>query len=260
MPQSGDAASQQYLAARDELLARSGAPSRARRTALCALTDAWLQALYVASGASGISASLVAVGGYGRGDLAPGSDLDLVLLVPAQADPADVTAVADRLWYPIWDSKAKLGHAVRTVKEALKLASEDLDTATSFLQVRRIADGANSHIDLGARLCEGRQRRGHHHRGDVLGLHRRRVHGDAHPVQHVRQALRGEHRLPLVAGPIQPNDKPVADQLILTHAFYVGDVLDPHLGRARANSPEKQPKPQYPDEIPTHFRSELTFR
>ena len=38
--------------------------------------------------------------------------------------------VSERLWYPVWDAKLKLGHAVRTVKEALRLAADDLDTAT----------------------------------------------------------------------------------------------------------------------------------
>ena len=47
--------------------------------------------------------------------------------------------VADRIWYPIWDAGLKLGHAVRTVKEALALAADDLDTATGLLQVRHLA-------------------------------------------------------------------------------------------------------------------------
>jgi len=84
--------------------------------------------------------ALVAVGGYGRGDLAPASDLDLLLLHRRRTVPA---AVAEKLWYPIWDEGLKLGHAVRTVGEAVELASTDLDTATSLLTVRHLAgDGA----------------------------------------------------------------------------------------------------------------------
>jgi [protein-PII] uridylyltransferase len=80
--------------------------------------------------------ALVAVGGYGRGDLAPGSDLDLLLLHRSSTAPA---AVAEALWYPIWDEGLKLGHAVRTVADALGLAAEDLDTATSLLTARHLA-------------------------------------------------------------------------------------------------------------------------
>jgi [protein-PII] uridylyltransferase len=79
----------------------------------------------------------VACGGYGRRELSLQSDIDLVLL-HARA-PADVGAVADRIWYPIWDEGLKLGHSVRTVKEALALAADDLDTATSLLDARHLA-------------------------------------------------------------------------------------------------------------------------
>jgi len=81
--------------------------------------------------------ALVAVGGYGRSELFPGSDLDLVLL-HARADE-DIAAIADRVWYPIWDSSVRLGHSVRTKAQALTLAGNDLDTATSLLSARRIA-------------------------------------------------------------------------------------------------------------------------
>ena len=59
--------------------------------------------------------ALAAVGGYGRGDLSPGSDLDLLLVHQIEGSAA---IVAERIWYPIWDSGMKLGHAVRTIDEA----------------------------------------------------------------------------------------------------------------------------------------------
>ena len=80
--------------------------------------------------------ALVAIGGYGRAQLCPGSDLDLLLL---HAKAIDVEALAQALWYPIWDSGLKLGHSVRTTREALNLASDDLDTATALLDVRLLA-------------------------------------------------------------------------------------------------------------------------
>ena len=51
----------------------------------------------------------------------------------------DVAAIANRLWYPLWDAGLQLGHGVRTVKEALSLAAGDLDTATSLLDARLVA-------------------------------------------------------------------------------------------------------------------------
>jgi [protein-PII] uridylyltransferase len=62
----------------------------------------------------------VAVGGYGRGELSLQSDIDVLLL---HAGRSDIGELADRHWYPIWDARLKLGHAVRTVKEALALAA-----------------------------------------------------------------------------------------------------------------------------------------
>lgn len=125
------------FAAREALLADrtlSGAPLC---RALAHATDGWLATVF-ADASVGVNGavSLVAVGGYGRGELAPGSDLDLVLLHDLKRG---VERIAEQLWYPIWDTRLKLGHAVRTVKEAIRLAADDLDTATSLLEVRHIA-------------------------------------------------------------------------------------------------------------------------
>ena len=73
----------------------------------------------------------MAVGGYGRRELSLQSDIDVLLL---HAGRDDIGELADRLWYPIWDARMKLGHAVRTAKEALALAADDLDTATGLLR------------------------------------------------------------------------------------------------------------------------------
>src|SRR5687768_8707423 len=85
---------------------------RAMCRALSDATDAWLAALLDdAAGGDTTGLSLVATGGYGRQELAPGSDLDVWLLHDGRSDVGDI---AERLWYPVWDAGLKLGHAVRT--------------------------------------------------------------------------------------------------------------------------------------------------
>jgi [protein-PII] uridylyltransferase len=110
---------------------------RAFCRALSDATDSLLVALLdEATEGDATGLSLVATGGYGRRELAPGSDLDVWLLHEGRSD---VGAVAERLWYPIWDAGLKLGHAVRTTKEALELAADDLDTGTAALSARFVA-------------------------------------------------------------------------------------------------------------------------
>ena len=100
--------------------------------------DAWLES--VVEGVEEVrGVALAAVGGYGRGSLSIGSDLDLLLV---HNDSGHVAEVAERIWYPIWDSGIKLGHAVRTIDEAIDLAADDLDTATSLLDIRLIGGEA----------------------------------------------------------------------------------------------------------------------
>ncbi|MGW6961228.1 [protein-PII] uridylyltransferase, partial [Streptomyces chartreusis] len=115
--------------------ARTGPP---RRAALAELTDEWLTGLF-AAGAEGLrGVSLVAVGGYGRGELSPRSDLDLLLLHDG-GDSKAVAALADRIWYPVWDLGLALDHSVRTPAEARTTAGEDLKVQLGLLDARHIA-------------------------------------------------------------------------------------------------------------------------
>ncbi|MGW8694917.1 [protein-PII] uridylyltransferase, partial [[Kitasatospora] papulosa] len=118
--------------------ARSGPP---RRAALARLTDAWLDGLFTtAAERAGIrGAALVAVGGYGRGELSPRSDLDLLLLHDGTADAAAVAALADGIWYPVWDLGLALDHSVRTPGEARRTAGEDLKVQLGLLDARPVA-------------------------------------------------------------------------------------------------------------------------
>ncbi|MFI0722522.1 [protein-PII] uridylyltransferase [Streptomyces sp. NPDC021224] len=138
MTDSVEAQDDSYAAARLRLLtqeARSGPP---RRAELAALTDRWLAGLAgaaaEATGATGWA--LLAVGGYGRGELSPRSDLDLVLLHDSERS---VGAFADRLWYPVWDLGLALDHSVRTPDEARKAAADDLKVQLGLLDARHLA-------------------------------------------------------------------------------------------------------------------------
>ncbi|HEX2824147.1 MAG TPA: [protein-PII] uridylyltransferase [Streptosporangiaceae bacterium] len=105
------------------------AADRARRTTQ---VDRWLAELLGAE--PGVA--LVAVGGYGRKELLPRSDLDVLLL---HGGRDDIAAIADRIWYPIWDSGAELDHAVRTVPQARRVARADLKVALGLLSARHVA-------------------------------------------------------------------------------------------------------------------------
>ncbi|MFD6909981.1 [protein-PII] uridylyltransferase, partial [Streptomyces sp. NPDC060077] len=113
----------------------SGPP---RRAALADLTDTWLGGLFAAGAEVPRGVSLVAVGGYGRAELSPRSDLDLLLLHDG-GDPQAVATLADRLWYPVWDLGLALDHSVRTPAEARRTAGEDLKVQLGLLDARHIA-------------------------------------------------------------------------------------------------------------------------
>ena len=135
---------------RNEAIATNQLQGPALCTALSRITDEWLNDLFTAACTEldeDDGVALLAVGGYGRGELAPYSDLDLII-VHNSCNVID--ALAAKIWYPIWDTRIKLGHGVRTRKETLKIIADDLDVATSMMTARVIAgDGtfANSVID-----------------------------------------------------------------------------------------------------------------
>lgn len=80
--------------------------------------------------------ALVAVGGYGRRELSPFSDLDVVLV---HADDVDPRPIAEQVWYPLWDAGVALDHSVRTIGEMRRAARADLRTALGLLDARHVA-------------------------------------------------------------------------------------------------------------------------
>lgn len=127
-----------YAAARLRLLTEGVQSGPPRRAALAELTDDWLSGLFTAGADDLRGVSLVAVGGYGRGELSPRSDLDLLLLHDG-GDASAVAALADRIWYPVWDLGLALDHSVRTPAEARKTAAEDLKVQLGLLDARHLA-------------------------------------------------------------------------------------------------------------------------
>ncbi|MGV9433548.1 [protein-PII] uridylyltransferase, partial [Nocardia sp. NPDC003648] len=108
------------------------------RAALVDLFELWLTSKGNELGITADSGlAVVAVGGLGRREMLPFSDLDLVLLHD-DVDPAVVSEVADQLWYPLWDAHIKLDHSVRTVPQALRVAADDMVAALGLLEARHI--------------------------------------------------------------------------------------------------------------------------
>ncbi|MFE9612546.1 [protein-PII] uridylyltransferase [Streptomyces sp. NPDC006012] len=127
-----------YAAARLRLLTEGEQSGPPRRGALAELTDDWLAGLFDAAAEGPAGVSLVAVGGYGRGELSPRSDLDLLLLHDGP-DAEAVAALADRIWYPVWDLGLALDHSVRTPAQARKTAGGDLKAQLGLLDARHLA-------------------------------------------------------------------------------------------------------------------------
>ena len=101
------------------------------------LVDACLRELFEESGPpEGVV--LVALGGYGRGELMPFSDIDLLLLHRGDRGE-EVAAVAKTIFYVLWDAGFSVGHAVRTPQECAAVAADRLDSATAMLDGRTLA-------------------------------------------------------------------------------------------------------------------------
>ncbi len=78
---------------------------------------------------------VAAVGGYGRGTLAPGSDIDLLFLLPA-TDATWSGKVIEAILYTLWDLRQKVGHSTRSIEECVRYALEDMTVRTALLEAR----------------------------------------------------------------------------------------------------------------------------
>ena len=121
--------------------------------------DAGREPASATGGRRGTGVALLAVGSLGRGDVAPGSDLDLLLVHSGQEE---LGPLADRLWYPIWDDPMPLDHSVRTPAQVGQAAESDLRVALGLLDVRLVAGDAELAAEVvrtGHRLWEKRAAR-----------------------------------------------------------------------------------------------------
>jgi [protein-PII] uridylyltransferase len=113
--------------------------SQARRRAQ--VLDATLEAMFAEAG-SPAGVAVCAVGGYGRCELLPHSDVDLLILHDATATPEDLAALTSDLLYPLWDAGLEVGQAVRTTHECVAIAAERIDALTAMLDLRHLAGDA----------------------------------------------------------------------------------------------------------------------
>ncbi len=134
---SGAAVVQAYTRAMDQLV--------------CVLFERAVQEAQERFGRLDQRCALVAQGGYGRAELNPYSDLDLLFLYPYKSDPF-VEYVAERILYVLWDARLTVGHALRNVRECVSLANQDFKVKTALLDARQICGDAELYRDFALRF------------------------------------------------------------------------------------------------------------
>ena len=97
--------------------------------------------------------TIIAVGGYGRGGLAPGSDIDLLFLLPYKQTPWG-EQVVEYILYMLWDTGLKVGHATRNLDECIRLSLSDMTIRTSILEARYLCGNEELFTRLEQRFDE----------------------------------------------------------------------------------------------------------
>jgi [protein-PII] uridylyltransferase len=160
--QWGRAGKEFLAAAREVLFSRhlAGASGEAIVREWTAVIDQLVRSLYEAARASYAErftvldqrVALVAQGGYGRAELNPCSDIDLLFIYPQRAD-AFVETVNEKVLYALWDTGLTVGHAVRSVRDCVKLGGKDLKVKTALLDTRLLAGDAELYEQLARTLA-----------------------------------------------------------------------------------------------------------
>ena len=134
--------------------------------------------------------AVVATGGYGRGLLAPGSDIDLLFLLPYK-QTAWGESVAEAILYCLWDMGLKVGHATRSVDECIRQAKADMTIRTAILEARFLLGDRKLFDELVDALRQGR--RAGHRRG-IRRRQARRARGAPPPRRPVALSGRAQRQ------------------------------------------------------------------
>ncbi len=143
-----------------DALSQNPLAAREAASSYCYLTDCVVSTIFRAvttylhptpSATKSQRITLMALGGYGRGEMAPYSDVDLLFLTPYKITPW-AESVIESMLYVMWDLHLKVGHASRTVKDCQRLAREDYTIRTSLLETRFLEGDQDLSNELVERL------------------------------------------------------------------------------------------------------------
>ncbi len=122
-------------------------------------TDGLLrQAFHEVAGDHQTGLALIALGGYGRGQLSPHSDVDVVLVHAAHVDEAEVDAIAGRLWTALWDAKVPIDQSVRSLDQMAELAQQDFRVAMGVIDARLVGGDGGVVVALRSTVLTGWRR------------------------------------------------------------------------------------------------------
>lgn len=105
--------------------------------------DLLLSSLFTESAANPHEVAIAAVGGFGRGELTPGSDLDIVIIHSGSLLDSELSDLVNKILYPLWNKNVKIDHSVRTRSEMRGAAEDDLKVAMGLLDIRLICGNAD---------------------------------------------------------------------------------------------------------------------
>jgi [protein-PII] uridylyltransferase len=112
------------------------------------LTNLFQSTLADLHGVDSEDVAIAAVGGFGRGELSPGSDLDIVILHKGTLSAEDLSSFVNKILYPLWDKKLKIDHSVRTRSEVREAAAADLKVILGLLDIRLICGSPSLVADV----------------------------------------------------------------------------------------------------------------
>ena len=105
--------------------------------------DLLLSSLFTESSANPHELAIAAVGGFGRGELSPGSDLDIAIIHTGSLPDKELSELVNKILYPLWNKNVKIDHSVRTRSEMRSAAEDDLKVAMGLLDIRLICGNAD---------------------------------------------------------------------------------------------------------------------